>query len=69
MKCHNVSGLGTAGVPLCALSALHSASCLTVKAAAEDGLLCTVSVGVKRGQKCSFKVFCVTPNPGVTSNP
>lgn len=69
MKCHNVPGLGTAGVPHCAPIALCLASCLAVKAVAEGGLLCTVSVGRQVRTEVQFKTFCVTPNPGVTSNP
>jgi len=42
VKRHSVLGLGAAGVPVCARSALRSASCL---ATAEDGLLCAASGG------------------------
>lgn len=60
MRCHKVPELGTAGVSLSALSALHSASCLAVKAVAEDGLLCTASVGGQVRTEVQFKTF-VTP--------
>lgn len=53
--------LGAAGVSLSALSALHSASCLAVKAMAKDGLLCTASVGGQVRTEVQFKTFLVTP--------
>lgn len=51
-------GLEIAGVPLCALSTLHSAP----EAAAEVGLLCAVNVWGKARAEVQFKIFCGTSN-------